>query len=80
MARTIGDAFGGQVTTLEEQRAIWAMMRPSIGLFFSNTRPSCAATYLPLMNARPSGRSGVASRSHSLRLRTARLVMASAWT
>jgi ketosteroid isomerase-like protein len=24
MARTIGDAFGGQVTTLEEQRAIWA--------------------------------------------------------
>ena len=25
MARkTIGDAFGGQLTTLEEQRAIWA--------------------------------------------------------
>jgi len=22
--KTIGDAFGGQVTTLEEQRAIWA--------------------------------------------------------
>ena len=24
MARTIGDAFGGKLTTLEEQRAIWA--------------------------------------------------------
>ncbi len=24
MAKTIGDAFGGKVTTLEEQRAIWA--------------------------------------------------------
>jgi ketosteroid isomerase-like protein len=24
MARTVGDAFGGQLTTLEEQRAIWA--------------------------------------------------------
>ena len=24
MAKTLGDAFGGKVTTLEEQRAIWA--------------------------------------------------------
>jgi len=24
MARTLGDAFGGRVTTLEEQRAIWS--------------------------------------------------------
>ena len=23
MTKTIGDAFGGQLTTLEEQRAIW---------------------------------------------------------
>jgi ketosteroid isomerase-like protein len=24
MAKTLGDAFGGQLTTLEEQRAVWA--------------------------------------------------------
>ena len=51
-------ALTASSTSLAEQRATCAMMRPSIGLFFSNTRPSRAETNLPSMKARPSGRNG----------------------
>ena len=42
-------------TSALSHAAIWAMTLPSIGETQSNVAPLAAATYWPLMNARPSG-------------------------